>query len=45
MDAQVGWNVAVEVTRWELMLRFVQHGMGLAILTVELLHQQVAYLY
>ena len=31
LDAQVEWNVAAEVTRWELMLRFVQLGMGLAI--------------
>lgn len=31
MDAQVEWTPAAEVTSWELMLRFVQHGMGLAI--------------
>lgn len=31
MDAQVEWEASIEVTRWELMLRFVQQGLGLAI--------------
>ncbi len=31
MDKQVDWEVAVEVSGWELMLNFVRQGMGLAI--------------
>lgn len=31
MDLQVDWKVSVEVDSWELMLNFVKHGMGLAI--------------
>ncbi|MEZ5510507.1 MAG: LysR family transcriptional regulator [Gammaproteobacteria bacterium] len=31
MDLKVDWNVSVEVDSWELMLNFVKHGMGLAI--------------
>ncbi|MCP5017663.1 MAG: LysR family transcriptional regulator [Ketobacter sp.] len=31
MDANVEWNVGVEVSGWELMISFVRQGLGLAI--------------
>lgn len=31
MDLQVDWRVSVEVTGWELMLKFVKQGLGMAI--------------
>lgn len=31
MDLQVDWKVSVEADSWELMLKFVKHGMGIAI--------------